>query len=284
MKIAVTGSGGFLGGHVARHLSASGHEVVPIDLLGPKPVDFTKATPKDFDGCQVICHLGAIGDVYACANDPAEAFRINVGGTANVAYCAREAGARLVYASTWEVYDKPSGASPWSGHTEHADCAPHHPYNLSKLMGERAARDAGFLTALRLGTAYGPGMRGNSVFRRFIDLGRKGEPITIHGDGSQGRQFVHATDVARAFEMASLRIIGLYDPWPEAFNIVGDEMTSIASMADAVSLKFGIPVHRGEPRPGDVKSAWVSNAAAETVLGWRPLVSFADGFRALMED
>lgn len=286
MKFAVTGSSGFLGGHVARHLFSLGHEVKGIDLSGSPAIDFTTMTPRDLEGVQVVCHLGAIGDVYACANDPAEAFRINAGGTANVAYCAREAGARLVYASTWEVYDRPSGDSPWSALSEYSDCSPHHPYNVSKFVGEAGAAQCPFTAILRLGTAYGPGLRPNSVFRRFIDLGKKGEPITLNGEGAK-RQFVHARDIAAAFEKAGEWVMAQTYAVPSpmnVFNIVGDEMVSIAAMAAQVSERFSIPINRAPARPGDVKTAWVSNAHAETVLGWRPSVSFADGFRELMEE
>ena len=57
--------------------------------------------------------------------------------------------------------------------------------------------------ALRLGTAYGSGLRPNSVFRIFIDRARRGKPLTIQGDGMQSRQFTHTSDIARAFELAA---------------------------------------------------------------------------------
>src|SRR5690606_10214835 len=99
-------------------------------------------------------------------------------------------------------------------------CNPDHPYNITKLAGERLLLAADDLrgiraTALRLGTAYGPGLRPNSVFRIFIDRAKRGEPITIQGDGSQGRQFTHVGDLARAFILATRSSIhGL------AFNVV----------------------------------------------------------------
>ena len=208
MRVLITGSAGFLGGHVADAFVQAGHEVTGFDqretnlpevqsVLGDfLDEDLLTEVLADKD---VICHIGAIGDVYLAAEQPALAASVNVAGSATVGRAAAKTGTRVVYASTWEVYGEPE----YEPVDEQHRCEPDHPYNITKLAGERMLIAADRLRdvpviALRLGTAYGLGMRPNSVFEIFIDKARKGEPITIQGDGSQGRQFTHARDIARA--------------------------------------------------------------------------------------
>src|SRR5690606_29645146 len=134
----------------------------------------------------------------------------------------------LVYASTWEVYGKPE----YEPIDEDHPCRPDHPYNITKLGGEMMFLSACELrglsgVALRLGTAYGSGLRPNSVLRIFIDRAKKGEPITIAGDGSQGRQFTHASDIARAFLLAAESdVSGI------ALNTIAPETTTIRELAE----------------------------------------------------
>ncbi len=161
---------------------------------------------------------------------------------------------------------------------------PDHPYNITKLAGERILVAAGELqdlpvVALRLGTAFGSGLRPNSVFRIFIDRARAGEPITIQGNGAQGRQFTHASDLARAFLMAAES-----DVSGVALNTVAPEMTSIRRLAELVVERFPTELTFGPPRPGDVPSAQVSAEAIERTLGWRAEVPFEDGLDELIAD
>jgi UDP-glucose 4-epimerase len=115
------------------------------------------------------------------------------------------------------------------------------------------------------------------VFRIFIDKARAGEAITVQGDGSQGRQFTHASDIARAFEIAAASPVR-----GAAFNIVGPEIVTIKELADTVSEHFGNEVEYGEPRPGDVPSALVSAERAADVLGWTAEVPFTEGLAELI--
>lgn len=289
MRVVVTGSAGFIGGHVARAMKAGGHDVVGFDLHdGTQPEFETKVGDlldqdhlvEAFQGADVVCHIGAIGDVYLAAKDPSLASSVNVTGSANVGRAALAVGAKVVYASTWEVYGHP--------HYEPVDedhpCDPDHPYNITKLAGERVLLSLDRLeglpvVALRLGTAYGTGMRPNAVFRIFIDKARKGEPLTIQGDGSQGRQFTHVSDIARAFELAAVS-----DARGMPLNVVASEMISIKQLADVVAQRFPTDVSYGDPRPGDVPPSYVSADRIEATLGWRAAVEFEDGMAELLEE
>lgn len=161
---------------------------------------------------------------------------------------------------------------------------PDHPYSITKLAGESLLLSAADLrslsaVALRLGTAYGSGLRPNSVFRIFIDRARKGEPITIQGDGSQGRQFTHASDVAEAFlKAAQSEISGV------ALNIVAPDTVSVRELAERVVERFPTELTFGEPRPGDVPPALVSADRANELLGWKATMPFAQGLDELIAD
>jgi UDP-glucose 4-epimerase len=288
MKILITGASGFVGGHVARHLLAEGHDVTGFDLIEAVGAEFptiigdlrdAAAVQEAVAGTDVVAHIGAIGDVYLAAEQPSLAAGVNVSGTSHIADAAIESGARVVYASTWEVY----GEVEYEPLDEDHPRNPDHPYNITKLGGEQmllaAANMRGLSAiALRLGTAYGPGLRPNSVFRIFIDRARRGDPITIMGDGSQSRQFVHVNDLARAFSLAcSSEVSGI------ALNTVAQEPITIKELAETVVQRFPTEIIYAPARPGDVPPALVSSNKISEVLGWEPQVSFSDGLNDLME-
>lgn len=288
MKVLVTGAAGFLGRHVARRFRDSGWDVVGFDVaMFEEPGvesfqgDLTEANSVDqaVQDSDVIAHIGAIGDVYLAGQRPPLAAEVNVVGTANVVEAANRHGARVVYASTWEVYGEPR----YQPIDEDHPTMPDHPYSITKLGGESLLLSATELSgtsavALRLGTAYGSGLRPNSVFRIFIDKARKGEPLTIQGDGSQGRQFTHAQDIARAFELAARS-----ESNGVAMNIVAPETTSIKELAEAVAKRFPTEITYGKARPGDVPPALVSADRAEEILGWKAEVRFDQGLDELIE-
>lgn len=287
MRVLVTGAAGFLGRHVATHFLNSDDEVRAFDLaaVDEERIDAVVGDLTDADavdaavaGTDAVVHIGAIGDVYLAGERPALAAAVNAVGTANVLDAAANHGARVVYASTWEVYGEPR----FQPITEDHPTMPDHPYNITKLAGESLVLSAAELrevpaVALRLGTAYGSGLRPNSVFRIFIDRAKRGEPITIQGDGSQGRQFTHASDIARAFHLAAHS-----DLSGVAVNVVAPEMTSIRTLAEAVAARFPTEVTFGPPRPGDVPPARVSPNRAKEVLGWEAEVPFERGLDELI--
>lgn len=287
MKALVTGSAGFIGKHVSRAMLADGFDVTGYDQKDTDEPGVESVIGNFLDleslttavrGHDVIVHIGAIGDVYLAATNPELAAAVNVTGSTNIALAAEAAGARVVYASTWEVYGDPV----YEPVDEKHPCEPDHPYNITKLAGERMLLAANRLRdvpviALRLGTAYGLGMRPNSVFEIFIAKALAGEPITIQGDGSQGRQFTHARDIARAFVAAAKS-----EARGMPLNVVSPEMISIKQLAELVTERFPTEVTYGQPRPGDVTPSYVSASRIEEVLGWKAEVSFEEGMEELL--
>lgn len=288
MRVIVTGGAGFLGSHVADHLSAAGHDVTIFDRLTSArhrsiagDLLDEESVSSALRGAEVVCHLGAVGDVYLAAERPTLAAAINVTGTANVCQAAlREGVGRVVVASTWEVYGRPR----YQPMDEEHPCDPDHPYNITKLAGEQLARSQARLkglgvVALRLGTAYGTRMRPNSVFQVFVRRALAKEPLTIQGSGQQGRQFTHATDIASAFEAALTR-----GEMGAAYNVVAPRMVTIQELAEAVVRYQPTQITYGPPRPGDVPSATITSERAHRDIGWEARMRFEDGLRELVEE
>jgi UDP-glucose 4-epimerase len=287
MRVVVTGAAGFLGRHIARRFrdegwDVTGFDVAPFEEDGIRFAqgDLTDAISLEqaLDKQDVVAHVGAIGDVYLAGDQPSLAAQVNVLGTANVADVGVRHGLRVVYASTWEVYGHPK----YQPLDEDHPTMPDHPYSITKLAGESLVLSAAALrslsaVALRLGTAYGSGLRSNSVFRIFIDRARRGEPITIQGDGRQGRQFTHASDIANAFYLAAQsEVSGV------AMNIVAPETVSVRELAEKVVRRFPTDLSFGEPRPGDVPPALVSAQRAKQLLGWEAVMPFDRGLDELV--
>ena len=287
MRGIVTGGAGFLGSHVADVLAEAGHDVTVVDL-GTRAssrsiiVDLADrdGLARAFRGAEFVCHLAAIGDVYLAGEQPALAAKVNVVGTANVCEAALLSSVpTMLYASTWEVYGRPQYEPVDEQHPTNPD----HPYNITKLAGERIALSYGHLradlrvVALRLGTAYGTRMRPNSVFSIFIQRAKRGEAITIQGSGDQARQFTHARDIGRAFLVA----LGAAKNGA-VYNVVSDESITIRQLAEQIVATMPARLEFAPARKGDVPSARVTAARIERELGWRAEIRFRDGLADLI--
>jgi UDP-glucose 4-epimerase len=297
MNVLVTGVSGFLAPHVAAILGESGHRVIGCDTRpevqpawASEPLwreyrqvglDTVAGALQAVAGVDAICHLAGVGDVYLAFERPEVAATANVVATACVLEAARQSNVRrFVYASTWEVYGTPRYQPLDEAHP----CDPDHPYNITKYAGERLVMAYDHLkdlpgVCLRLGTAYGAGMRPNSVFSTFIQRALRGEPITIAGDGSQGRQFTHARDIGNAFRLAvESELRG------EALNTVAGEMVSVRRLAEAVTQRFPTEIVFGPPRVGDIAPSSVSSARAGDRLGWFSQIGIEDGLEELFRE
>jgi UDP-glucose 4-epimerase len=289
MRILVTGGAGFIGSHLIETLQDCGHEVIGFDTRQMvSTAAFRLGDLLDLDDCMqatrevdVVCHLGAIGDVYLAFDQPALAAQANVVGTANIMDAAlRNQVRKVIYASTWEVYGLPLYRPIDEAHP----CNPDHPYNITKLAGEQLAlaydRLKGVNTlALRLGTAYGTGMRQNSVFHQFIRRALLGQPIVINGSGNQFRQFTHVRDIGRAFVLALES-----QTHGEAINVVSDTVTTIGQLAEMVIDLLPTSIEYEPARTGDIEPSIISSHRAEELLGWKATVVLQEGLKEIIEE
>jgi UDP-glucose 4-epimerase len=289
MRVAVTGSAGFVGSHLVTCLRKHEHDVVPVDTRAVPAIDMMDLEQllDHLTGVDAIVHLAAEAYAERADEDPARAVTLNVVGATNVLLAARKVGARVIYGSTIWVYGSAgSAAGRYDEHEPILVTADRHIYTTSKLSGELLTRDFVSMyglqaTILRFGIPYGARMREEAVLPRFCRAVLRGEPIEITDGGRQGRQFLDVRDLAEG-QRAALEAV---ETGP-IYNLVSDEFTTIAQVAEAVMAVAGkrVPIMHQDGRRGDFSpDRLVSSRRAERDLGWRATISFMDGVRDYWE-
>ncbi len=273
MRVLVTGDAGWFGGHISNYLEEQGHVVVGFDVLpGDRMVgDLVDLKPEHLKDIEAVVHCAAIGDVYVANGNPSLAFKASAEGTAALVAACPEDLKVFVHISTWEVY---GSHSPHIEVLESSPCRPEHPYAAAKHAGELALMSTIGATPwriLRLGSMYGPGMRESSLISKFIKKSQDGEPLTVHGDGKQFRQWVWTGDVCRAV-VSALGVVpnGVY-------NVVGDRAITVLEFAKMLGNKIVYQEQRGSEAPCYI----VSGAKAKFWLKWEPEKNFEEGIAEL---
>lgn len=294
----ITGGAGFIGSHMVDLMVGEGFHVRVVDDLsggrrenlahhaGNPNVDchwsdIRTLQPGDpiFDGARYVFHFAGIGDIVPSIERPIDYMDINVLGTVRALECARHAGvARFVYAASSSCY----GLADVPTREDHP-IRPMYPYALSKYQGEEAVfhwhRVYGLpVNAVCIFNAYGERVRTTgaygAVFGVFFRQKLAGKPFTVVGDGTQSRDFIHATDVARAFHAAATTAtVG------ERFNIGAGSPQTVNRLCELIG---GDIVHIPK-RPGEPDCTFADITKARTLLGWEPKVAFEDGVRRMME-
>lgn len=205
--------------------------------------------------------------------------RANVDGTLAVLEASRHAGVRkLVYAASSSCY----GLATELPTTERAPVRPEYPYALSKYLGESAALHWAQVyrlpvISIRMFNVYGPRVRTTgaygAVFGVFLAPKLHGKPFTVVGDGTQRRDFVYVTDVARAYlRAAESGVAG------EIFNLGSGTPQAVNRL---VELMGGEVVHVPK-RPGEPDCTWADVGKIQRMLGWKTEVSFPQGVSAML--
>jgi len=232
----------------------------------------------------VVFHQAAVVSVERSVAAPVETHAVNATATLELLEAARESDTRVVLASSAAVYGRPESVPQ----SEDDRLAPESPYGVAKLAADRYARVYASLydlptVALRYFNVYGPPPAGSDtppgVIGSFLRSVRAGEPIRVHGDGSQTRDFVHVRDVVRANLAAATT-----DSVGRAFNVGTGESVSIASLANLVrDAAGGAEVVHTDAREGDVDHSRADTTAARDLLGFEAGVGPEEGVRALLE-
>jgi UDP-glucose 4-epimerase len=296
----ITGGAGFIGANLVEALVRDGEPVRIFDNFSTGSianlaavrdrVEIIEGDLRDLDavrratrGVRYVCHQAALRSVERSVDDPLSSDEVNVHGTLHVLTAAREAGvARVVYASSSSVY----GDNETLPKTEELTPSPVSPYAVSKLAAELYCRVFTKLygvetVSLRYFNVFGPKQNPASKYAAVVPLfmraALRGEPLEVHGDGEQSRDFTYIDNVVQANRLACTRPgVG-----GAVFNIACGERHSLLEIAALVGQFVGreLPRRHVAPRRGDVRHTLASIEKAERQLGYRPAVGFADGLR-----
>src|SRR5262252_4089295 len=219
-RILVTGGAGFLGSHLCERLLQLGHEVVCLDnfftaqrrnvehLLDDHRFELVRhdVTEPLIVEVDEIYHLACPASPVHYQRNPVRTINTAVQGTFNMLDMAREVRARIVIASTSEVYGDPQQHPQVESYWGHVNpIGPRACYDEGKRCAEALtvsyARQYGVITRIaRIFNTYGPRMHEDDgrVVSNFVLQALRGEPITIYGDGSQTRSFCFVSDMVEA--------------------------------------------------------------------------------------
>ena len=316
----VTGTAGFIGGHLAENLLKLDQKVVGLDnfstgkrenlghiraLVGEarwKRFRFIEGDIRDLAACreacagaEVVLHQAALGSVPRSIDDPVASNDSNVMGFLNMLVAARDEGIRrFVYASSSAVY----GDHPDLPKVEHRIGRAVSPYGLTKHVNELLAgvfqACYGFnAIGMRYFNVFGPRQDPfgayPSVIPAWIGAMLTGQPAYINGDGTAARDFCFIDNVVQANLLAAT----VEDPAAlnQAYNVGHGEETTLLELFDRIRglaaqrlphLKGVKPVFR-EPRKGDLKYSRADIGKARRLLGYEPELRINEGLQRTID-
>ncbi|HUG86517.1 MAG TPA: NAD-dependent epimerase/dehydratase family protein [Euzebya sp.] len=258
MKALITGGAGFIGSHLADHLLAAGHQVIALDnlstgrhgniehLIGRPDFEFALGSILNADlvddvvgRADVVFHLAAAVGVDLIVRKPVESLRTNILGSEIVIEKAHKYGRPTLVTSTSEIYGKNTSdllgeeddrilGSPLKSRWSYSEAKA-----IEEILAYTYWKEKGLPTVIvRLFNTVGPRQVGHygMVVPRFVNQALRGEPITVYGDGSQTRCFVHVADVVPALST----LIVTSEAHGRVFNLGGTDEISIRDLAERV--------------------------------------------------
>lgn len=303
-RVLVTGGAGFIGSHLTEALLNLGaHVVVLDDLCGGDVANFDTYRDEAGDrlqfvegsildvatvatcveGCSYIFHQAALGSVPRSVEEPQLFTEVNVMGTLNILEAARTSGVkRVMFAASSSAY----GDSETLPKIESMPVQSKSPYAASKVAGEALLRAYASsynidTAALRYFNIFGPRQNANSAYAAVIAAFAKaisaGEKPVIFGDGEQSRDFTYVDNAVHANLLAARRDQPIGG---QVINVACGLRVTVNELAVMMAQMMGAPQLTPEHRPdraGDVKHSLADLTAARDVLGYEPIVPFADG-------
>jgi len=303
----VTGGAGFVGSHLCDRLIKEGYKVICLDnlltgskkniehLVGSPNFEFIEADvteplnikdrPLDY-----IFHLASPASPIDYQNYPEETFLANSTGTLNVLKLAKETGAKMLLASTSEVYGDPLEHPQKETYFGNVNTfGPRSCYDESKRFAETATYiyirkydiDA---RIIRIFNTYGPRMQKDDgrVVSNFIMSSLAGTPLKIDGDGSQTRSFCYVDDLVEGITKAMFT----ESTRGEIFNLGNPDEFTIKDLAEIVKRLTDTrsqSLFSGEFRVNDPMRRQPDISKAKAKLGWEPKVDLEEGLGKTIE-
>jgi len=311
----VTGVAGFIGSHLLEELLLLNQNVVGVDNFSTgfkanlEDVK-TKVSPEAWnsfrfiegdirdesclaealDGVDIVLHQAALGSVPRSVENPLQTNSVNVEGTLQVFWAARQAGVkRIVYASSSSVY----GDSKELPKVEERIGRPLSPYSVSKLTDEHYATVFSSLynlelLGLRYFNVFGPRQNPEgayaAVIPRWIAALKEKKKCKIFGDGETSRDFCFVKNVVQANILAGL--VESPEAFDKAYNIALSGRTTLRDLHDAIRAEVSehVDVSGLEPvfeefRTGDVRHSHADISRAKKLLGYDPQYSLQEGLK-----
>lgn len=303
MKILVTGGAGFQGSHLTESLLQKGHEVTILnthsDIVSPNIANFkddvnivfgsiTDKTlvDKTVHGKDVVFHLAANINVDQSLKDPYSFIQCNVVGTHNVIEAVRQNNIRMIHASTCEVYGDGHNIKEGELLTEASELSPNSPYAASKAAADRwcVAYYKSFgtdVTIVRPFNIFGERQKSGTFGALIPILVRKalsGVKLTINGDGSATRDFMHVSDLVQAYNL----VLEHEELSGKAINFASGVNTSVKDIAEYIAKKLDADIEYGPERPGEVMRFPADISLAKSI-GFEPKVDIFEGIDRYIE-
>ena len=302
-RVLVTGGAGFIGSHLCERLVEAGHEVLCADnyftgrrmnvahLLGRPNFELMRhdiTFPLYVEG-DWIFNLACPASPVHYQYDPVQTTKTNVHGSINMLGLAKRTGARILQASTSEVYGDPvqhpqteeywgnvNPIGPRSCYDEGKRCAETLFFDYHRQHGVE-------IKVARIFNTYGPRMQPNDgrVVSNFIMQALTGEPITIYGDGSHTRSFCYVDDMVEGL----LRMMETPEKVTGPVNLGNAAEISIADLAAKIIEATGARskiTHEALPENDPLRRR-PATALAESLIGWRPQVDIDTGLSRTIE-
>jgi UDP-glucuronate decarboxylase len=303
MRILLTGAAGFLGSHLTRKLLDEGHEVIGLDDLSTGNIanlNFATGNPRFtfvehdirepfFTPVDGILNFACPASPKHYQSDPVRTIETNFLGIINMLHLSKQTNARLLQASTSEVYGDPTISPQVESYWGNVN-----PIGIRSCYdeGKRAAETLCFdykrqfgldVRVNRIFNTYGPNMSPDDgrVVSNFIVQALRNEPITVYGDGSQSRSFCYVSDLVDAIYLTFMYNKPLDLPInignPNEFTMVELAQTIISLSGSNSSLEFqNLPEDDPKQRCPDISQA-------KRVLGWSPRILLEEGIQKTID-
>ena len=302
-RIMVTGGAGFLGSHLCERLLKDGHDLLCVDnfytgskanvahLLGNPRFELMRhdVTFPLYVEVDEIYNLACPASPVHYQWDPVQTTKTSVHGAINMLGLAKRVKAKILQASTSEVYGDPQVHPQREDYWGHVNpIGPRSCYDEGKRCAETLFFDYRRqhnmpIKVARIFNTYGPRMHPNDgrVVSNFIVQALKGEPITIYGDGSQTRAFCYVDDLIEGL----IRLMASPDDFPGPVNLGNPNEITVLELAETILAltESNSKLEYSPPATDDPSQRKPDISLAQETLQWGPTVTLEEGLKRAIE-